>query len=544
MIMKKIIFSIFTLALATMVGCQKSEDPEISKGKQVTVTATIAGAGDSRVALTPSTDGEDNPIVNVAWKDSGESFRVCGASDDMNSTTAYQTFTQISGNKFSGELPETNDYNFYYATYPASDLITGSTDPILPVRYDKSIFTSQTGKLSEDKTVMFVWTIIDGSINFNFSHLTTLLKPSFKIGDELITADKINTITFKDMQTMGGDADFNIDCTSHAAGDGIYVYIPNHYDCQYGNPTYNPEDYKKSIDIIVKTDDDKTYEGAINIPSGVILNAGKLYTATVSLTPVVSTNVITYTTTDNQQIVLDNMIWSADNYLSHTFENGIGEITLKDGITAIPYFGFQYLSTLKTVIIPTQVTSISEYAFHKCTGLIEVIMPSVTTVGEHAFNMEGITANNNLQTVDLSNVRIFGVKAFYECHISSANLSSATEIGEKAFAITRLTSITMPKQDCTLGNYGFARIPIQEIDLSAFTSLGGQALHHSESLKTVIIDRETPPTFGFVDGSNNIFNECTALESIYVPDAKVDTYKAIDKLSMHIGKIKPISEKP
>lgn len=542
MIMKKIIFSIFTLALATMVGCQKSEAPEISKGKQVTVTATIAGAGDSRVALTPSTDGEGNPIVKVAWKDSGESFRVLDSS-----TGQSEIFTQTESNNFSGTFPE-SQYNEYSASYPVSNKITpgyGMTESY--PTYDVTLFTEQDGKLSEERTVMSGYYHKNNN-TFEFRHLTILLCPKFKVGDDIIPTENIKNILFKDMLINQTTADFNIDCTSLQSGDNIYVYLPNnHWNKMYGNNPGYEYRYKTSIEMIVKTDDAKTYEGVINIkynPSQVYLLNGKLYTATVSLTPVVSTNVITYTTTDNQQIVLDNMIWSADNYLSHTFENGIGEITLKDGITAIPYFGFQNLSTLKTVIIPTQVTSISEYAFRQCTGLIEVIMPSVTTVGEHAFNMEGITANNNLQTVDLSNVRIFREKAFYECHISSADLSSATEIGEKAFAITRLTSITMPKQDCTLGNYGFARIPIQEIDLSAFTSLGGQALHHSESLKTVIIDRETPPTFGYVDGSNNIFNDCTALESIYVPDAKVDTYKAIDNLSMHTGKIKPISEKP
>lgn len=496
MIMKKIIFSIFTLALATMVGCQKSEAPEISKGKQVTVTATIAGAGDSRVALTPSTDGEDNPIVKVAWKDSGESFRVCGASDDMNSTTAYQTFTQISGNKFSGELPETNDYNFYYATYPASDLITGSTDPILPVRYDKSIFTSQTGKLSEDKTVMFVWAIIDGSINFNFDHLTTLLKPSFKIGDELITADKINTITFKDMQTMGGDADFNIDCTSHAAGDGIYVYIPNHYDCQYGNPTYNPEDYKKSIDIIVKTDDAKTYEGAINIPSGVILNAGKLYTATVSLTPVVSTNVITYTTTDNQQLTLNDSDWGAGDaciYTSHTFENGIGEITLKNGVNAIPNQGFYGKDTLKSVNLPSQITTISYLSFAACTSL---------------------------SSINLNNITVIVTQAFSNC--------------------SALSEITMPNNNYTIGNQSFVNCAITEIDLSNASSIDDYAFQGCNNLTTVIINNSTPPSFG----SYNPFTYCDSLESIYVPDDKVVDYKAIGALLNVKDKIKGISQMP
>ena len=60
------------------------------------------------------------------------------------------------------------------------------------------------------------------------------------------------------------------------------------------------------------------------------------------------------------------------------------------------------------------------------------------------------------------------------------------------------------------------------------------------NLTTVIINNSTPPSFG----TYNPFMYCAALESIYVPDDKVDDYKAIGALSDVNAKIKGISQKP
>ena len=492
MIMKKIIFSIFTLALATMIGCQKSEAPEISKGKQVTVTATIAGAGDSRVALTPSIDGEGNPIVKVAWKDSGEQFKVLDSS-----TGQSEIFTQTESNNFSGTFPE-SQYNEYNASYPVSNKITpgyGMTNSY--PTYDVTLFTEQDGKLSEERTVMSGY--YDKNNNtFEFSHLTILLCPKFKVGDDIIPTENIKNILFKDMLINQTTADFNIDCTSLQSGDNIYVYLPNNSAKMYGNNPGYEYMYKTSIEMIVKTDDAKTYEGVINIkynPSQVYLLNGKLYTATVSLTEKISSNVITYTTTDNQPLTLREQKWGAGDariYTSHTFENGIGEITLKNDVNAIPNEGFYFTTTLKSVNLPSQITTISNLSFAACTSLT---------------------------SINLNNITVIDTQAFSSC--------------------SALSEITMPNNNYTIGTQSFADCAITEIDLSKASSIDNYAFQ-SCNLTTVIINKSTPPSFG----SYNPFTYCDSLESIYVPDSKVDEYKAVPALSEVATKIKPISEMP
>lgn len=742
--MKHLKCPLILLAMCLFSACQKSDVIEENIFReQITLTATIAGNSESRVALTPSTDTNGNPIIKVDWKAGNESFRMWGDND------TYEPFTQVgSTNQFTGVLPEAQ-YAQYWITYPADErIVYGNGYSMIPITYDESLFTTQNGTLSEERTVMYGSFLPNNGTNISFSHATFLLKPRFKVDGELIASNEIKTIICKDMLLKDGTVDFEIDCSSHQAEDAIYIYVPNCEAKEYAN---DPEQ-KNTIEMVVITRDGKRYEGTITIPADKRLESGKLYTATVRLTDVTPANAITYTTSDNQQLTANELIEFNGLYSSHTFENGVGTIllnndvteipgwgfynssgerltsihlpsqittiginafvncynlsaidlshvttisssafsscenlaqitmptqnftigshafsmnaltevdltnatsigiqafwncanlktvvvnkttppeinstpfddctalesiyvptsavatyksawsayaayikpltqrdaaesiiytttddqqitfaisdwisgdellftdhtftdgvgviTLKEGVTTLPTNAFYGLYTLKEVYLPAQITAIGNYAFRYCKGLTEISMPGVTTIGAHAFNMEGsgmsgvtATTNNNLQVADLSKVTTFGEKAFYEAALSNIDLTSATSIGEKAFAvISTLNSITYPAQDCTLGNWGFARIPLEEIDLSAFSSLGNQALHACGSLKTVIINRANVPS-----NNGSMFDECYALESIYVPDASVDTYK--NAWYAYASKIKAISEK-
>ena len=116
--MKKIIFSTMIASLLAFVGCQNEElvndNNTDNSGKKVILTANIQGAADSRVALTPDTDNEGNPIVKVAWREydenNPETFFVAGAND-------VYMFTQVSDTEFSGTLPEPYSNGSYQALY-------------------------------------------------------------------------------------------------------------------------------------------------------------------------------------------------------------------------------------------------------------------------------------------------------------------------------------------------------------------------------------------------------------------------------------------
>ena len=492
MIMKKILFSIFTLALATMVGCQKSDiddtqnNPTNSESK-ITVTANIVSDGQTRVALTPETDGEGKPVVKIDWKNGGEAFNVYGIDEDPIKVYGPETFAQSKGSLFSGNNPYQHSL-YYYATYPASNLITvQKVADEVSIIFNKSNFTSQNGKLSEERTLMWASVSnLDENTKFNFEHLTSLLMPKFRIVGKSVnlSADKIASITFKDMLVPEGTADFNIDCTSHTSEDDIYVYIPK------ANSNYN------TIEVIVTTNDENVFDGEISI-GGTAIVPGKLYTANIWLTPVVPNNVITYTTSNDKILPLDNNWGVGDDcvYTSHTFADGVGvgQIVLKDGITSIPGYGFYNLDYLQSIKLPSAITTIGDFAFSSASGLLSIDLRHITTIGQYAF------------------------------HVCS-----------------QLSQITMPNNNYTIGELSFAKCAITEIDLSKASSINNYAFQDCKKLTTVIIKNPTPPSFG----SYNPFTNCSSLESIYVPDDKINNYKAIVALSEVKDKIKGISQMP
>ena len=536
--MKKIFFNIFALALATMVGCQKSDitdnNGSNNETQLITVTATIDDATKTRVALTPDTDGEGKPIVKVAWKDSGEAFKVHGVQDDPPKIRDSKEFSQVgSTNKFSGEVPDT--YGIYYATYPASNGV-GLTvkEGDFYLNYDKSNFTSQNGKLSEERTLMYTTVnSIDNDTQFDFEHFTTLLMPRFRVVGESVNlgVDKIASITFKDMLVPDGTADFNIDCTSHTAEDDIYVYLPFVADGCYGdNASYSTK--KTTIEVVVNTTDAKIYEGSITIPAGTTLALGKLYTAAFWITRKEFTNVITYTTTDNTQLSLDDT-W----YEEHTFEDGVGKIYLSEVTTTLPGNAFISKNTLATVTLSSHITTIGASAFKNCGALTTVIMPSVTEIQKEAFNMEGTTVgniqqglSNKLANIDLSNITTFGEKALYQAALTNMDLSGATSIGQKAFGeMVNLTTVTMPAQNCTTAERSFAGCSgLYTIDLTNISTIEKYAFENCTKLKTVIINRATAPSVG-----ENPFKNCTGL-TILVPEEYLAAYESTS-LSSYIA---------
>ena len=481
--MKKYLFNIFVLVLATMVGCQKSEvegvlEESNNSANKITVTADIANDGQTRVALTPDTDGEGKPIVKVDWRTSGvkEKFDVFSLLESSTPTI----FEQIEGNQFSGNniFNDNADYKIYVATYPS-----GVYSHISTLIYDKSIFTSQNGQLSEDKTLMLAYpSTLNENTKFSFIHSTALLMPKFRVQGATVNLSpaEIQTITLKSMPIDGGTADFNIDCTGHGAEDNIYVYLPtNNYEIVGID----------KIEVVVTTRDAKIYDGEINI-GGTTLYAGKLYTANIWLTQKVFTNVITYITTDNSKHTFGQYDGLQESmFESHIFENGIGKITLKNDITSIPSYGITN-SRIKSLVLPSAITRLEAMA---------------------------IGQNTDLTSVDLTYI---------------------TEIGSQAFAsCSNLSQITMPQGDFTIGENTFVDCGPTVIDLSTATSIGHYAFNTNVNLTTVIVNRDTPATVGM-----KVFDICNALQSIFVPDAAVSAYQSA--WSDYENKIKAISEMP
>lgn len=484
-------FTLYLLLLVAMLlsACQKSEIVESNLvGEQITLSASIDNGNASRVALTPSTDTNGNPIVKVDWNAGNESFRIWG---DNN---LYETFTQVgSSNQFTGVLPAAQ-YAQYWITYPADDKIEKCFDySMTPITYDESLYTTQDGCLSEARTVLAGFYAPNYGPNITFTHATFLLKPRFKVDGELIASNEIKTIICKEMLMKDGTVDFEINCSSHQAEDAIYIYVPNCEAKQYAN---DPEQHqygflKNTIEMEVITRDGKRYEGTITIPTDKWLTSGNLYTATVKLTDATPANAITYTTSDNQPLPVDSMNDLNGLYSSHSFENGYGTIVLNNGITELPGWSFYNPDgkRLTSIHLPSQIKTIGACAFVDCNGLTAIDLSHVTTIGSSAFS-----------------------------------------------SCENLAQITMPQNSYTIGDSAFNYCAAQEIDLTNVSAMDNYAFAYSKQLKTVIVNKTTPPAI-----YSTIFHDCTALESIYVPTSAVTAYKS--SWSAYAAYIKPLTQR-
>ena len=254
---KKSIFAVILYSLMAFPGCQvvgidSIEDNPSAGGKTVTITANIAGSTDTKVALTPDTDNNGNPIIKVDWKPSGEKFYVIGAGE-------IAEFTQVSDNIFEGVLPVAYSGGYYVALYCSEELFSSG---------DLEAYYVQDGTL--DEKYVYMEAVFDAqSESITFDHETCIFKLAFKYNDEPLT--NITSVTVGD-KPRTHEISITPPEGKEALNDDIYMHVP----CSL-------EVYANDQMMFKVMAGDKEYEASLPIPSDVTLELGKLYTATINL---------------------------------------------------------------------------------------------------------------------------------------------------------------------------------------------------------------------------------------------------------------------
>lgn len=152
-----------------------------------------------------------------------------------------------------------------------------------------------------------------------------------------------------------------------------------------------------------------------------------------------------------------------DNVLDSLSINNLGKFTellYKCGIdplehmTKIPV-GFAYRSSLKNIKIPSNVTSIGNYAFSGCTSLTGVAIPnSINSIGISAFS----GCSDLTSIVIPGSVMSISELAFGDCYkLTGATIESGvTSIGDYAFnSCSGLKSVTIPDSVTSIGTDAF-----------------------------------------------------------------------------------------
>lgn len=267
-----------------------------------------------------------------------------------------------------------------------------------------------------------------------------------------------------------------------------------------------------------------------------------------------------YTEGNDYQITKIDMDILSDSLVEYVIvPNGITEVDAS----------FRRCDTLKEIQLPETVTKIGSQTFLNCGNLVAI---NVDENNENYLSEDGVLFNKDKTKLEYfpagkggtytipNTVTEIQSLAFYQCgnleniyFESGINLET---IPGQAFAYcTKLTSIEIPASvtyldyqafnNCSnlvavsfeeasllegFGNLVFSSCPLLEtITIPASVrSLGNSCFG---TIKTIIIESTTPPTFGVVSPFSS------TIEAIYVPESAVDTYKTADGWSEFAEKI-------
>ncbi len=216
---------------------------------------------------------------------------------------------------------------------------------------------------------------------------------------------------------------------------------------------------------------------------------------------------------------------------------------------------FHACSGLANVSIPSTVTYIGNRAFEFCDGLLSITIPSsVTSISKTAFLYTSLASisvdpgngvfdsrdNCNAIIQTEYNELLFGCK-------NTIIPNTVTAIGYDAFCVcTGLTSITIPNSVTSIGSYAFQGCTnLNSISIpNSVTSIGKSAFYGCSSLPVengiryadtyvvAVVDKSLE-TYSIKEGTRiigyDVFADCTSLTSISLPNGLTSIYSGAFK---------------
>jgi hypothetical protein len=187
-------------------------------------------------------------------------------------------------------------------------------------------------------------------------------------------------------------------------------------------------------------------------------------------------------------------------------------------VTSIGKRAFFSRWKLKSVSLPSGLTSVEPLAFANCRNLTCVNIPSgVTTIGSRAFHY-----CENLSDLRISfGVKTIGASAFARCAFARCGSlknvripGSVVEIGARAFSgCDNLSDLDLPSSVTTLGNFAFSVYGFTHFQIPAtVTSLGSSVFSACRQLKKVKIFPGN-----LVNLPQSMFADCALLEEVKLP---------------------------
>ena len=218
-----------------------------------------------------------------------------------------------------------------------------------------------------------------------------------------------------------------------------------------------------------------------------------------------------------EKVTFESTTYTVTSINNGAFHNctGLTAVELPSSLTSIGEGAFNGCSGLTSIELPSSLTNIEDYAFLNCTSLTAIELPSsLTSIGESFFNGCSSLASIKIPS-SLTNI---GDYAFLNCtSLTAIELpSSLTSIGENAFkGCIGLTSIKFPSSLTNIGNDAFGGCSgLTSIELpSSLIKIGSAAFGGCSSLTSVKI----PSSVKNIE--ERTFYRCSSLTSVEIPSS-------------------------
>ena len=218
-------------------------------------------------------------------------------------------------------------------------------------------------------------------------------------------------------------------------------------------------------------------------------------------------------------VVLPSSLTAIGNYAFSSCTAIKSDLNIPSTVTTIGEYAFFSCSSMGGIMqLPTKLVTIGQYAFSKCSSVTGglVIPNTVKTVGKFAF--EGCSGLNGTLTTSTAMTKI-EESTFYGCTKLTGDVvlgKSIMSVGGRAFWMcSGLNSVTLPSSLNVVDvNAFYGCSSLTSINLpSSLTTLGGGAFTECTKLASISI----PNSITKID--DYMFSGCAALASVSIPNS-------------------------
>lgn len=342
------------------------------------------------------------------------------------------------------------------------------------------------------------------------STLETIGSYAFELCDQLKTINLPNSVTSVGAYAFSGDTSL----TAPVYNDKIFAYMPELFEGDYVIPD-GIESITQYAFCMANLKSLSIPNSVTNIESSAFSYCRKLETVTFNANVTKINSSVFYECSSLKSFTVPASVTLIDSYAFYNCDE-LETVTFNEGLQTISQQAFYSCDKLSALSLPASVTYISPNVFSGCASLASIHVAAGNSVYDSRNSCNALikTAKDELVLGSINATVPEGIKS----------------IGENAFRLLPITSLTLPESLVAIGDYAFeACIELTSINLPAnVTSVGKGAFRETgltnqlyNSHVFAFMPRNFAGAFAVPEGithiASNAFTDCVDLTAITFP---------------------------